>query len=158
MMKNIFAGLYLFVLGFAVAIPASAQDAYLELVRSDLKADRVALVTVTMGFTDAEAEIFWPIYREYEFDRDKLGDEKISIINDYAENYETMTDEVAQELMERVFKTEENQIKLQKKYFKKMQKALPATIAAKFFHLERQIILRINLQIAAELPLLETGS
>ena len=76
MMKNIFAGLYLFVLGFAVAIPASAQDAYLELVRSDLKADRVALVTATMGFTDAEAEIFWPIYREYEFDRDKLGDKK----------------------------------------------------------------------------------
>lgn len=69
-----------------------------------------------------------------------------------------MTDEVAQKLMERVFKAEENQIKLQKKYFKKMRKALPATIAAKFFHLERQIILRINLQIAAELPLLETGS
>ena len=112
MMKNIFAGLYLFVLGFAVAIPASAQDAYLELVRSDLKADRVALVTATMGFTDAEAEIFWPIYREYEFDRDKLGDKKISIIKDYAENYETMTDEVAQKLMERVFKAEENQIKL----------------------------------------------
>ena len=39
-----------------------------------------------------------------------------------------------------------------------MQKALPATIAAKFFQVERQIILRINLQIAAELPLLETGS
>ena len=112
MMKNIFAGLSLLVLGFAVAIPASAQDAYLELVRSDLKADRVALVTATMGFTDAEAEIFWPIYREYEFDRDKLGDKKISIIKDYAENYEMMTDEVAQKLMERVFKAEENQIKL----------------------------------------------
>ena len=141
-----------------IATPAFAQDAYLELVRSDLNADRVLIVTAAMNFSDADAEIFWPIYREYAFDRDKLGDEKIAIIKDYAENYEMMTDEVAKDLMDRVFDLDNDQTKLQKKYFKKMHKVLPAATAVKFFQVERQIILLMNLQIAAELPLINTDS
>lgn len=147
----------LFLAGFLVQT-ATAQEKYFELLRSDIRADRVALVTEAMALSDANAELFWPIYREYEYEQSKLGDEKIQLIKDYAAGYTQMTDDLAKDLMERVFDLDKDILDLQKKYFKKMDKELPSTVAVKFFQIDRQILMLMNLQIAAELPLIMTGS
>ena len=122
-----------------------AQDAYIELLRSDVKAKKVAIVTEVMQFTDQEGKVFWPVYREYELELAKIGDARIELIKDYARNYETMTDEKAKELIERALKLEERRTKLKKKYFKKFDKVLPSKAVAKFFQLENQINLLIDL-------------
>ena len=145
------------MLAGVTAQSASAQNDYMELIRSDIKADRVALVTEAMALSQAHADIFWPIYREYEFEQSKLGDVKIGLIKTYAEGYMSMTDELAKELMEDVFDLDKDILDLQKKYFKKMDKELPSAVAAKFFQIDRQILMLMNLQIAAELPLIMTG-
>jgi hypothetical protein len=44
---------------------------------------------------------------------------------------------------------------LKKKYFKKFDKVLPSKTVAKFFQLENQINLLIDLQIASELPFIK---
>ena len=41
-------------------------SAYAELLRSDVRAQKVAIITEVMGFTEAEDTAFWPIYREYD--------------------------------------------------------------------------------------------
>ncbi len=130
-----------------------AQDRYLELVRSDLKAQKVALITEAMDFTDEQAGIFWPIYREYDFELTKLGDRKINLIKDYAANFENMTDEKAKELVETAFDIDSDLLKLKKKYFKEFSAALPTTTAARYMQVENQIQLLLNLKIASEVPL-----
>jgi len=50
---------------------------------------------------------------------------------------------------------EKKRTKLKKKYFKRFERALSATIAAKFIQVENQINLLIDLQIASELPLIK---
>ena len=132
-----------------------AQDAYIELLRSDVKTQKVAIVTEVMQFTNEEAKVFWPMYREYDFEQTKLGDARIELIKDYAENYETMTDQKAKELIDGALKLQGKRIKLKKKYFKKFNKVLPSKIVAKFFQLENQINLLIDLQIASELPFIK---
>jgi hypothetical protein len=158
-MKRLFLRIcpLLLIAGFA-AQSANAQEEYFELLRSDIRADRVAIVTEAMMLSDADAEVFWPIYREYEYEQSKLGDTKIALIKDYADGYMTMTDELAKDLMDRVFKLDKEMLDLQKKYFKKMDKELPSTVAVKFFQIDRQIIMLLNLQIASELPLIMAGS
>lgn len=141
-----------FVLAANIGYP---QDAYIELLRSDVKAKKVAIVTEVMHFTDEEAKVFWPVYREYELELAKIGDARIELIKDYARNYETMTDEKAKELIQRALKLEERRTKLKKNYFKKFDKVLPSRAVAKFFQLENQINLLIDLQIASELPLIK---
>ena len=37
-----------------------------------------------MGFTEAEDAAFWPIYREYDSEMAKLGDERVALIAEYA--------------------------------------------------------------------------
>ena len=61
--------------------------AYTELLRSDVRTQKVAILTEVVGFTEAEDKAFWPIYREYDVEMSKLGDERIAVIAEYARNY-----------------------------------------------------------------------
>ena len=142
--------LILFVLVFSFSL--QAQDDFIELLRQDLKTQKVAIITETMNFTEEESNIFWPVYREYDFEMTTLADEDLAIIKDYAENFEKMTDAKAKELMDRAMKVDEKRIKLRKKYFKEFQKVLPAIRAARLMQVDNQMSLLIDLQIASELP------
>jgi len=141
--------------GLVQAQDYDAPDRYIELLRSDVRTQRVAIITEVMQFTQEEADLFWPIYKEYEFEISKLGDERVAMIKDFAASYDTMTDEKAKELAERTLKLDGDSLKLQKQYFKKFDKVLGSKTVAKFFQLDRQIDLLIRLQIAASLPLIE---
>ena len=141
-----------------VLLPAAAfaqMDSYIEMLRTDVRAEKVAVITEVMMFTDAESGAFWPIYREYELELAKIFDERLAIIKKYAENFETLDDTTADELIKRSFKVIEKRAKLQKSYYTKYKKELGAKRAAKFMQLERQINLLIDLQIAANLPLID---
>lgn len=142
---------------FLVALTSSAlaQDAYLELLRSDVKSQRVAIITAAMDFTEEEGAAFWPLYREYQVEMDKLGDQRIQFLKDFAAIWTSVTNEQAQDLAKRSFKMQEDKIKLKKKYFGKFEKAITASRAAKFLQLENQIDLLIDMQIASEMPLLQ---
>ena len=73
-------------------------SAYAELLRSDVRALKVAIITEVMGFTEAEDKAFWPIYREYDLEMAKLGDERVAMIAEYASNYSKLTDAMAETL------------------------------------------------------------
>jgi hypothetical protein len=113
------------------------------------------VITEVMAFTDEESELFWPIYREYELEVAKLFDKRLANIKDYAEHFDAIDDEKADELVGNSFKIIEGREKLLKSYYKKFKKAIGAKRAGTFLMLERQIDLLIDLQIAANLPLME---
>lgn len=132
-----------------------AQEKYIELLRQDIKKEKVGIITEVMDFTEEQIGVFWPIYREYDLELKKIGDERLAMIKDYAEHYQTLTDEKAKELMEKAFQLQQKRIKLRRAYFKKMDKVLSSKVVAKFFQLEQQIILLLDLKIASELPLID---
>jgi hypothetical protein len=80
-----------------------------------------------------QARIFWPIYNDYEADLDKLGDEKLAIIQEYATNFLTMTNEKADELAQRVMALDDQKVALRRKYYDLMKKSLPAILVVRFF-------------------------
>ena len=137
---------------------ATAQEKYIELLRSDLRTQAVAIVTEAMQLSDAESTVFWPIYREYELERGKIGDERLTLIKLYAENFEQMTDETAKQIANDWFKLQERRLKLWNNYYKKFEKELSSITAARFIQVENQLNLLIDLQLAQELPLLERGT
>ncbi len=151
-MKRLFLALVI-VLCFASFL--FAQTDYIELMRKNVAAEKTAIITDAMNFTEEESEIFWPIYREYDFERDKIDDQRIALIKDYAANFEVITDEKADEISKRSFKNREQALKLEKKYYEKMAKALSPRTASRFFQLDAQINSLISLQVSSELPLIE---
>lgn len=143
------------LLSGAVAVDADDSDKYVELLRSDVKTQKVAIVTEVMDFTDEQSEKFWPIYREYEKDLAGVGDERLAVIKDYAKVYDRITDEQAKELVDRTFKFRQAELKTMKKYYDQVEKALGGATAAKWIQVENQLNMLIDLQIASNLPLLE---
>jgi hypothetical protein len=146
--------LLLFTLATNAAYAQNDVDSFVELLRSDAKTNKKAMITAAMDFTNDQAATFWPIYRNYEFELDKLGDARFALIKNYADSYENMTDEKAKELIETAFKFQEDRLKLRKKYFNEVSKALSPALAAKFIQVENQIHMVIDMQIASELPLI----
>jgi len=148
--------LLLSVIGLiAVSSMLHAQEAYMEVVRSTITAEKVAAITEQMAFTDAEAAVFWPIYREYEVKLAKITDDWLTLIKDYAVNYDIMNDEKAKQMVKKSFDLEEQRLKLRKEYYGKFEKALSTVRAAKFNQLERRINLMIDLQIMSAIPILK---
>ncbi len=130
-------------------------DAFIQLLRSDARTQKAVVITEAMQFSNEESSAFWPVYREYELEFSKIIDDRIELIENYAQNYDNLTDEKSKELAGKVFAIEKKRTKLKKKYFKKISKALTATIAARFIQVENQINLLIDLQIASQLPLIK---
>lgn len=155
-MKRIFMAVAL----LAIGTTASAQDettikVYMEMLRSDVRAERVAIVTEVMDFTDKEAEKFWPVYRKFEKKFRGMNDQRIEILRDYAKTYWQISDNQASKLMKSWLELELKEAFLKKDYYRKFNQAIGGKQAAKFMQLNGQIGLLVRLQLAAELPMIE---
>jgi Spy/CpxP family protein refolding chaperone len=131
-------------------------SAYAELLRSDIRAQKVAIITEVMGFTEAEDNAFWPIYREYDLEMAKVGDERVALIADYAKNYAALNNEVADRLATKALELEARRQELKGQVYQKVKKALTPLTAARFLQVENQLLLLVDLQIAASLPIAPT--
>jgi hypothetical protein len=129
--------------------------AYVELLRSDVRFERVAIITEMMQFTEEEDEKFWPVYREYETALSKVNDDRLALIKDYAAAYGNITDEVADRLARGALDLEARRHALKVQYYDRFKSVLSPKTAAKFLQVENQILLIIDLQIAASLPVVQ---
>lgn len=128
-------------------------SAYAELLRSDVRAQKIAILTEVMGFTEAEDAAFWPIYREYDAEMTKLGDERVALIAEYARAYGTLSDELADSLAKRALDLEARRQAAKAKYYERVKTALKGRTALRFLQVEHQLLLLIDLQISAALPI-----
>ena len=126
--------------------------AYAELLRSDVRTQKVAILVEVMGFDAAEDKAFWPLYREFDAEMTKLGDERVALIADYAAHYDSLTDAVAERLATKALDLEARRQATKAKYYQRIKGALPPRTALRFLQVEQQLQLIIDLQISASLP------
>lgn len=118
-MKNV---LYLlFTLCF---LPAFAQEDDLPVaqdpkVRDKIQAARVAYITDQLALSPAEAEKFWPIYREF-------AEKRKSLRQELKDNRNTPTQKSDQELVDQQFKVKQQELNLEKDYSGRLLKVISA--------------------------------
>lgn len=130
-----------------------AQSSYkedLEVVQSIYGKSKSDLVKQYMNLSDAQSAAFTKVYDNYETARKALGQAKFQLVNDYAANYATLTDEKADELAKGTLKNHLDYEKLYSKTYGQAKKAIGAINAAKFIQLEvyLQTIIRAEIQEA----------
>jgi hypothetical protein len=130
-------------------------QAYIQLLHADLSSKKEQIVRETMQLNDQQAAIFWPIYREYQAEQSRLAAEKLAVVADYSGNFSSMTDEKADQLAQKTMQLDERRMALREKFYAITKKALSPTLAARFFQVEHQLQLIVDLQIAANLPIIE---
>jgi hypothetical protein len=129
--------------------------AYAELLRADVRAQKVAILTEVMGFSEKEDAAFWPIYRDYDLEMAKLGDERVALIAEYADSYSKLTDAIAEKLAAGAIDLEARRREVLARCYDRVRTALSPRTALRFLQVEHQLLLLIDLQIAAALPVAE---
>lgn len=166
MIRHTFAALVLVLASSLAAYGQTAQGpaqqtktmnltAYAELLRSDVRTQKVAIITTVMGFTEAEDVAFWPIYRAYEAEMTKLGDERVALISDYADNYGKLTNDAADKIALKAIDLDARRSAALAKCYDEVKKATSAYTALRFLQVESQLQQLVDLQIAAALPLVK---
>ncbi len=131
--------------------PANNMD----IVREKLRADKKLLIAENMQMTEAQAKKFWPVYDSYQKEQTKLGDRMIKLIQDYAKNFETMTDDVAVKLLNEYLAIDADRQALRKSYLPKFRAVLPGTKVTRYYQMENKIQAVVNFELAAQIPLVQ---
>ena len=133
----------------------AATDAAIAQLRKDARAEKADIIAGTMEFNASEAAAFWPLYKSYETAQKTVGDEKVSIIKDYAAHYDTLTDAKATELVGRLQALETKTVATKQDFLKSLQGVLPAKKVARYYQVENRIQLLVDLSLASEIPLVQ---
>jgi len=131
----------------------STQD--VDLLRKDLRAKRKELTAANLKLTDAEGERFWPVYDQYIKELIAINDKKFALIQDYANNYRTMTNDQALLFIRQWLDFDIATTQLRQKYVPIVSKVLDGKKTATFFQLDRRIAMMIDLQVASQMPLVQ---
>ena len=154
------AWLALAVVGLtAGAAGAQTVDSWtaIQQLQADLKADRQAVVAANLPLTEGEAKAFWPVYKEYRGEVEKVADRMAKLIAAYASNYESMTDTKADAFFTEMMSIDRDRVTVREKSVPKVRAVLPARKAARFFQIENKLDAVVNVALAQEIPLVPAG-
>jgi hypothetical protein len=157
-MKKRLTAVIVFCVLFLFIVPVCAQDKPADtnqLVREKIQADKKLFVAENMQLSEAEAKAFWPVYESYQKDQGKLVDRTKKLIEDYAKDYQTMTDATAKKLTDDMIAIENDRLKLRKDYLPKFRKVLSDKKVARYYQLENKIFAIVSYELAKAIPLLK---
>jgi hypothetical protein len=128
-------------------------DQQIDLMRKDIQSQKRQVIAANMRLTDKEAEQFWPIFDQYNGELIKINDKKYAAIKEFAKSYDTLADDQSVRLTKDILDVDQSVAQLRMKYVPIFQKALSGKKTALFFQLDRRLVMMIDLQISAGIPL-----
>jgi hypothetical protein len=134
-------------------ITPSVTDEDIALLRQDLRARKMQVIGQNMSLSDEEGQRFWPIYNHYVKDLTAVNDQKYALLKQYAEMWETMSDQEALIYVRHWLEVDGQAQALRLKYVPVVSQALPGRKAATFFQLDRRLNMIVDLQLFGQIPL-----
>ena len=142
-----------FAMLFATAAFGQDLTEFVKDLKTDIWAGKKEYIKTGMQtFTDEEAKRFWPIYEKYNADLGRIVDARVAVIKAYADEYDTMSDAKASELVTRSINIRKQRAALDEKYRKEFATALSPRRLARFYQIENELDLLIQLQAASQIP------
>ena len=107
----------------------------------------------TLALDDAQVQSFTPIYDRYQVERKKLFDRAADLLELYASNYESMTDDAAKKILKDWFSLQDDEVALTRKYAKQLEKVLPPAKVVRFVQIENKLDTLLQMKAVANIPL-----
>ena len=127
----------------------------IDLIQSIYGMEKKAIVEEFVQPVTLNRVPFWEVYDKYEVERKAIGKERITLLNEFAEKYETMTNEEADAWMKKVIKLGTKQQNLLGKYYTSVKKVTSPIVAMRFYQVESYLLTAIRLEILNAIPFLE---
>ena len=152
MKKHILILMALFLASFAYS---QSNKEEIDLVQAAFGMDKKAIVADFVQLSDTQKDAFWTLYDEYETKRKEFGRERIELLQQYAEQYMTMTSEQADVWTKKVMELQIKTDKLIATYYEKVKGISDGVVATQFYQIENYILSMIRMQILQEVPFLK---
>ena len=136
------------------AFAQTGEDS-LQVARSAVQTERMEIIAANLGLGESESTVFWPLYREYRGALDRANDRRADLLKRFFASHETLTDGEAISLLNEHLAWEKEVLKIRSDYAKKMNKALPGKIVARFFQIENKMDAIVEYEMANEIPLVQ---
>ena len=139
-----------------VAAAAGAQDKpadSMDSLREQLRNDKRAVVTSVLDLTESEGKAFWPVYNAYQSDMVAHYDKLLKLIETYAKNYDSLSDETATSILKQYLALERDHVAILTAYLPRFQKVLPPKKVAKLYQIENKSRALVNYELARGIPL-----
>jgi hypothetical protein len=153
-MKKLLTLVLLTVIFLGARAQSSKED--VAIIQSVWGKQKKEIVEAYMKLSPTEAKTFWPVYDQYEAERQALGRARIAVLDEYAKHIDNLANDKATEIMKKAIENEAGYPKLYSKYLPKFTKATTALQAAKFLQLEFYLTSVIKSKMQDEVPLIGT--
>ena len=140
-----------------LAAPAAAQQTAdkIEVTRSVVDAERKMIVSKNLDLTEAESEVFWPVYNEYREEIRKVNDKRVLLIRKFAADFATLDDKRAEDLMKDYLDYQEEHVKTRRTFVKQFSKVLPARKLFRFYQIDGKLNVIVDFELARSIPLIQ---
>jgi hypothetical protein len=149
-MRKLLVIALLMVSSFSFAQSGVKED--IAVIQSLYGKSKQELVTAYMALKEPQASAFSKVYEDYETERKALGEKRLLLIADYANNFTTLTDDKADEIAKAMLKNNMSYEKLYAKYYGKVKAVLGAVDAAKFIQLENALHTAVRSETQDAIP------
>jgi len=144
------------LMGTALAAQtASDVGESIELTRTAIQAKRQTIISQSLDLTEEEDRAFWPLYREYQTASASLDDRVAEMVTNLMVNYDRLTDEEAEDLIDQWLDVQTKRHDLTLQYAKRFREILPEKKALRYLQLENKLDAIVSYSLSETVPLAE---
>ncbi|MDL5048728.1 hypothetical protein QQ054_22200 [Oscillatoria amoena NRMC-F 0135] len=140
------------ILCMAVTSFAQSNKEDVDLIQSIYGKEKKAIYAEFIQVEGTQKDAFWKLYDEYEIKRKELGQKRVALLEQYANNYMTLDDATTSKLVKDMAALGVQTDKLISTYHGKIEKAAGAKVAGQFFQLEAYLLSAIRVAIFESIP------
>lgn len=133
-------------------VNAQSDEEGIDMIQSIFGMEKKEMYVNFITAKGQVADNFWTLYDEYEVERKVLGKNRINLLKQYAENYDTHSPEQLDRMMDDLIKQKSSLDKLIKQYYKKIRNSAGSKAAAQFLQLESYILAETRVAIMENIP------
>ncbi len=148
--------LYLLITSFMLPalLWSQSNKEEIDLIQSAFGMEKKAIVAKFVQVEGEAKDAFWTVYDEYETERKALGQNRITLLQNYADNYFELDDAKIDELMGTALKQKADLDKLLTKYYKKVKSESGSQAAAQFWQIESYLLSATRVAIFENIPMI----
>ncbi len=146
------------MMALSPATPASAQNALdqFEVSFQAREAQRRALISSTMAFTEEEAAVFWPIYDQYRLTEKGHHLRRLRLVQYFSQHVVGIDTDTAQEIMDKSMAIDADQHATHKKFFADVAPHLSGARYFRLFQIETRLMALFRAGWTKDIPLAVT--
>lgn len=106
--------------------------------RENFEAMKVAFITQKLDLTPEEAQLFWPVYNQYNAKLQEIRKKRKQENREAKQNFDEMSDKEVEQAVDNEIIFRQKELDIQKEYHAKFKSVLPIKKVAKLYNSEEQ--------------------